>query len=135
MEKILLILVPGYTYLYIILFENTYIFIICHKKWNYSMFKKFELFGSVFLLKKLKRRGRERVKLMIKSHGIVTYCHGNSLLDFCGNPDTIILKAASRHIPSGRHRINTEPVPAEILERMRARDDLRSRDYTSPALQ
>ena len=32
MEKILLILVPGYTYLYIILFENTYIFIICHKK-------------------------------------------------------------------------------------------------------
>ena len=35
---------------------------------------------------------------------------------------TIILKAASRHIPSGRHRISTEPVPAEILERMRARD-------------
>ena len=46
MEKILLILVPGYTYLYIILFENTYIFIICHKKWNFSMFKKLELFGS-----------------------------------------------------------------------------------------
>ena len=49
MEKILLILVPGYTYLYIIVFENTYIFIICHKKWNYSMLKKLELFGSVFL--------------------------------------------------------------------------------------
>ena len=48
---------------------------------------------------------------------------------------TIILKAASRHIPSGRHRINTEPVPAEILEKMRARDELRSRDPTSPALQ
>ena len=48
---------------------------------------------------------------------------------------TIILKAASRHIPSGRHRINTEPVPSEILEKMRARDDLRSRDPTSPALQ
>ena len=48
---------------------------------------------------------------------------------------TIILKAASRHIPSGRHRINTEPVPAEILERMRARDDLRSRYPTSLALQ
>ena len=27
---------------------------------------------------------------------------------------TIILKAASRHIPSVRHRINTEPVAAEI---------------------
>ena len=46
----------------------------------------------------------------------------------------IILKAASHHIPSGRHRINTEPVPIEILEKMRARDDLRSRDPTSPAL-
>ena len=33
---------------------------------------------------------------------------------------TIILKAASRYIPSGRHRINTQPVPAEILEKMRA---------------
>ena len=76
MEKILLILVPGYTYLYIILFENTYIFIICHqKKWNYSMLKKMELFGSVFLFKKLKRRGHERVKLMIKSHGKVMEIH------------------------------------------------------------
>ena len=46
----------------------------------------------------------------------------------------IILKSASHHIPSGRHRINTEPVPTEILEKMRARDDLRSRDPTSPAL-
>ena len=52
MEKILLILVPGYTYSYIILFENTYIFIICKKYWNYNMFEKnssLELFGSVFL--------------------------------------------------------------------------------------
>ena len=48
---------------------------------------------------------------------------------------TIILKAASQHIPSGRHRINTELVPAVILERMRARDDFRSRYHTSPALQ
>ena len=46
----------------------------------------------------------------------------------------IILKAASNHIPSGRHRINTEPDPTEILEKMRARDDLRSRDPTSPTL-
>ena len=30
-EKILLIVVPDYTYLCIILFDNTYIF-ICHKK-------------------------------------------------------------------------------------------------------
>ena len=39
---------------------------------------------------------------------------------------TIVLKAASRHIPSGLHLINTEPIPADILERKRARDDLRS---------
>ena len=48
---------------------------------------------------------------------------------------TILLKAASRHIPSGRHCIKTEPVPVEILEMMRARNDLRYRDPTSPALQ
>ena len=52
MEKILLILVPGYTYLYIILFENTYIFIICQKTGIIACLKKIlflELFGSVFL--------------------------------------------------------------------------------------
>ena len=43
---------------------------------------------------------------------------------------TILLKAASRHILSWRHRINTDPDPTEILEIMRARDDLRSRDHT-----
>ena len=46
----------------------------------------------------------------------------------------IILKAASHHIPSRRHRLNTEPVPTEILKKVRARDDLRSRDSTPPAL-
>ena len=45
MEKILLILVPGYTYLYIILFENTYIFIICPQKY-YSMFEIKFFFGT-----------------------------------------------------------------------------------------
>ena len=48
---------------------------------------------------------------------------------------TIILKAASHHIPFGQHRPNREPIPAEILETMRAQDDLRSRDHISPALQ
>ena len=32
------------------------------------------------------------------------------------------------------HRLNTEPVPTEILKKMRARDDFRSIDSTSPAL-
>ena len=38
---------------------------------------------------------------------------------------TILLKAASHHIPT---------VPAEILDVMTRRDDLRKRDYTSPEL-
>ena len=46
------------------------------------MLKKLELLGSVFLWliifvkNKKKRHGRERVKLIIKSHGKATYCHG-----------------------------------------------------------
>ena len=47
----------------------------------------------------------------------------------------IILKAASHHIPTGRHKINTEPVPAEILDLTKERDELRRRDHTSPELQ
>ena len=46
-----------------------------------------------------------------------------------------ILKSASHHIPSGRHKLDhTEALPADIVDMMRARDELRSRDPTSPAL-
>ena len=48
---------------------------------------------------------------------------------------SIILKAASHHIPTGRHKLNTEPVPAEILDLTNKRDDLRQRHHTSPELQ
>ena len=47
---------------------------------------------------------------------------------------TVLLKAASHHIPTGRHRLHEEPVPAEILDVMNRRDDLRKRDPTSPEL-
>ena len=47
---------------------------------------------------------------------------------------TILFKAASHHIPTGRHRLHEEPVPAEILDVMTRRDDLRKRDRTSPEL-
>ena len=47
---------------------------------------------------------------------------------------TILLKATSHHIPTGRHRLHEEPVPAEILDVMTRRDDLRERDRTSPEL-
>ena len=47
---------------------------------------------------------------------------------------TVLLKAASHHIPTGRHRLHEEPLPAEILDVMTRRDDLRKRDPTSPEL-
>ena len=47
---------------------------------------------------------------------------------------TILLKAASHHIPTVRHRLHEEPVPAEILDVMTRRDDLRKRYRTSPEL-
>ena len=48
----------------------------------------------------------------------------------CQNREkTFACHQASHHIPSGRHRLNTEQGPTEILEKMRVPDDLRSRDY------
>ena len=44
---------------------------------------------------------------------------------------TILLKSASHNNPTGRHK---EPVPAEILDVMTKRDDLRKRDPTSSEL-
>ena len=38
------------------------------------------------------------------------------------------------HIPTARHRFHEEAVPAEILDVMNRRDDLRKRDPTSPEL-
>ena len=46
----------------------------------------------------------------------------------------LFLKQHHTTYPLDEHQINTEPVPTEIFEKMRARDDLRSRDPTSPAL-
>ena len=40
----------------------------------------------------------------------------------------------SHHIPTGHHRLHEEAVPAEILNVMNRRDDLRKRDPTSPEL-
>ena len=47
---------------------------------------------------------------------------------------TILPKAASHHIPTGRHRLHEEPVPAWVLDVMTRRDDLCKRDRTSPEL-
>ena len=37
---------------------------------------------------------------------------------------TVLLKAASHHIPTGRHILHVEPVPVEIMDVMTRRDDL-----------
>ena len=47
---------------------------------------------------------------------------------------TVLLKAASHHIPTGLHRLHEAPVPAEIFDVMTRRDDLCKRDPTSPEL-
>ena len=47
---------------------------------------------------------------------------------------TVLLKAPSHHIPTERYRLHEEPVPAEILDVMNRRDDLRKRNPTSPEL-
>ena len=45
-----------------------------------------------------------------------------------------LLKAASHHIPTGRHKLYTQQVPAEILAMMEERDDIRKQDPTWPRL-
>ena len=47
---------------------------------------------------------------------------------------TVLLKPTSHHIPTGRHRLHEEPVPAELLDVMNRRDDLSKIDPTSPEL-
>ena len=47
---------------------------------------------------------------------------------------TVLLKATSHHIPTGRHRLHEEAVPVDILDVMNRRGDLRKRDLTSPEL-
>ena len=47
---------------------------------------------------------------------------------------TVLLKAASHHIPTGRHRPHEKPVPAGILDVINRRDDFRKRYPISPEL-
>ena len=47
---------------------------------------------------------------------------------------TIPLKAALHHIPTERHSLHEEHIPAEIQDVMTRRDDIRKRDPTSSEL-
>ena len=43
-----------------------------------------------------------------------------------------LLKAASHHIPTGRRKLCMQQVPADILDMMEERDDLRKKDPPHP---
>ena len=58
-------------------------------------------------------RYRLEVEAALSKHSLPTDCQRDEKI-----LHTILLKAASRHIPTGRHRLHEEPVPAEILDVM-----------------
>ena len=68
------------------------------------------------------------METVLSKRSLPTYCQRDKIFR------TVLLKAVSHHIPTGRHRLHEEPVPAEILDVMTRRDDLRKRDPTSPEL-
>ena len=81
-------------------------------------------------LKKAKwDRYRQEVEAALSKRSLPTVCQRDENIFH-----PILLKAASHHIPTGRHRLHEEPVPAEILNMMNRRDDLRKRDPTSHEL-
>ena len=74
-------------------------------------------------------RYRQEVEAALSKHSFPTDCQRDEKIF-----RTVLLKAALYHIPTGRHILHEEPVPAEILDMMSRRDDLRKRDPTSPEL-
>ena len=74
-------------------------------------------------------RYRQEVEAALSKRSLPTDCKRDETIF-----RTVLLKAASHHIPTGRHRLHEEPVPAEILDVMNRRDDLHRRNPTSPEL-
>ena len=74
-------------------------------------------------------RYRQDVEAALSKRSLPTDCQRNEKI-FC----TVLLKAASHHIPTGRHRLHEQPVSAEILGVMNREDDLLKRDPTSHEL-
>ena len=72
---------------------------------------------------------RQEIERKLSSHHLPTDCQkGEKLFR------ATLLKAASHHIPTGRRKLYTQQVPAEILAMMEERDDLRKQDPASPRL-
>ena len=74
-------------------------------------------------------RYRQEVEAALSKRSLPTDCQRDEKIF-----RTVLLKAASYHIPTGCHRLHEKAVPAEILDVMNRRDDLRKRDPTSPEL-
>ena len=56
-------------------------------------------------------RYRQEVEAALSKHSLPTDCQRDENIF-----STVLLKAASHHIPTGRHILHEEPVPAEILD-------------------
>ena len=84
---------------------------------------------SVNLKKTNWDRFRQEVGATLSKHSLPTDCQ---IVDRIFR--TVLLKAASHHIPTGWHRLHEEPVPEDILDVMTRRDDLHKRDPTSHEL-
>ena len=76
----------------------------------------------------LKKAGWSRYRQEIERKLSSRHLSGNRLFR------ATLLKAASHHIPTGRRKLYTQQVPAEILTMMEERDDLRKQDPASPRL-
>ena len=70
-------------------------------------------------------RYRQEVEATLSKRSLPTDCQRDEKIF-----RTVLLNATSFHIPTGQHRLHEEPVPAEILDVMTKRDDLRKRDPT-----
>ena len=74
-------------------------------------------------------RYRQEVEAPLNKRSLPTECQRDEKIF-----RTVLFKAASHYIPTGRHRLHEESVPAEILDVMTRQGDLRNRDPTSPVL-
>ena len=74
-------------------------------------------------------RYRQEIECKLSSRHLPTDCQKDEKLF-----RATLLKAASHHIPTGRRKLYTQQVPAEILTMMEERDDLRKQDPASPRL-
>ena len=72
---------------------------------------------------------RQEIERKLSSRHLSTDCQKDEKLF-----RATLLKAASHHIPTGRRKLYTQQVPAEILAMMEERDDLRKQDPACPRL-